>query len=131
MKLLRKNARARSEEICTDLVPDRGSGVVSADPAVARPIGRLNIGTVIYFNSAKIFDWEGGRVVMANDSSSKRFEQDLTWLLYSFGEIRVGSNPTLLIFAFSLLFLGVNSTLSIINYLRTVLRVGSKTESFR
>ena len=50
---------------------------------------------------------------MANDSSSKRFEQELTWLLHSFGEIRVGSNPTLLIFAFCPLFLGVNSTLSI------------------
>lgn len=50
---------------------------------------------------------------MANDSSSKRFEQELTWLLHSFGEIRVGSNPTLLIFAFYPLFLGVNSTLGI------------------
>ena len=40
MKLLRKNAsfRAWSEEICADLIPDRGSGVVGTDPAVARPI---------------------------------------------------------------------------------------------
>ncbi len=49
---------------------------------------------------------------MANDSSFKRFDRDLTWFLHSFGEIRVGSNPTLLIFALSLFMflLGVNSS---------------------